>query len=716
MGLAGVGDPQAPEAPRRAPSSSPKGGRSVVIEEDTSKQKAPSRDDVVRQLQLVVRAQHGKIEELRTLLAGPTHGVAASIAQHEREEIQRLEKENADYRLAVHALKAELQKARRDNDTLRRANRRLKEMLHTVGGGASPGPSLLLPALPGGGGAPGSTSVSQGTGSVFQGSGSVFQGTGGSTSQGGGCSQLRCLGDSISQSGGGSHSRALGDSPDVVQTLQANILEEREGEPVRRSPRFAVEEPPEVLEHMATESSGPRSGPMDRSLSTASNATGMRSRMSIARGSICQPAIAVSRMSRLLSLLPSLWRDVETPCAILRALTEVCMRVLGDFPGVTLTVYGLDPWIRAALSEDLAGKAPVLFFLGQGKLQLQAMASRSKIDAPCFPGLQALPYQSRSALAISVPIRDRHLAVLQAQMIAPTSEDDRAEKSEMEGRRSSMVARQSVVSAAGAAPRVLQGMASTVGEQDQPVFNERVKELMQLTCFVAGGLLAQVERAQQGQRSMGKLHTCMDIAIEVNKALSLHDFEQRTKHLLGDLFNVTSVRVLYYSEEQKQLFASPQTSRQESASFSLDKGVVGLVSRKLQVLHIPDISKNAFVDHFADGMQRPGRPMDSHASMLLGPLVFEPPVGSGGKTRLLGVVQVMERRRRPPAAQVGIGGASPDAISGPTYGEFTSEEQSLFGIMLRILAVVVLKIWKAQELSAKHEGSPCSLAYLLCSK
>merc|ERR1719277_781504 len=212
------------------------------------------------------------------------------------------------------------------------------------------------------------------------------------------------------------------------------------------------------------------------------------------------------------------------------------------------------------------------------------------------------------------------------------------------------------------------------------------------------------------QRGVDRMRACMDVAVEVNKARSLQDFEQRVKHLFGTFFNVGSVRLLFYDSERKCLLSSAQVRRKEPTAFSLDKGIVGLSARKMQVMHIASISQNPYIDPAADGLQRTGRPVGANASMLCGPLLGDADPGQDVPT-LLGVVQLLERRRKG-----GQSGGSADASGAAVAAEFSQEEQSLFQQLLQVCTYAAWRTRRLQELTSQIEGSPAGLSRLLSGK
>merc|ERR1711865_1331327 len=229
---------------------------------------------------------------------------------------------------------------------------------------------------------------------------------------------------------------------------------------------------------------------------------------------------------------------------------------------------------------------------------------------------------------------------------------------------------------------------------------------LQLACNVAGGILEQVKETESKSRLLDRMRSCVDVSVAINQARSLPDFEQRVKHLLGNFFGVTTVRVLFYELETNELLiSSAQMKRKGIARVGLDKGVVGLCATRQTVVHVGNISHHPYIDAGADGLQRTGRPVSTEASMLCGPLVIDSVEGS----RLVGVIQLLERRK--PKA-----GAAPDKVSlnaGNNSEEFSSEELSLFTQLLRVCAQAAWRTYKVQELTAQVGNIPCGLVHML---
>lgn len=215
--------------------------------------------------------------------------------------------------------------------------------------------------------------------------------------------------------------------------------------------------------------------------------------------------------------------------------------------------------------------------------------------------------------------------------------------------------------------------------------------------------MEQLKDAEKTERSLDRMRTCVDIAVAINQARSLPDFEQRVKHLLGNFFAVNTVRVLFYEADTNELLISSAQMRRKGLSrLGLDKGVVGLCAKKQQVVHVANISHHPYIDAAADGLQRSGRPISSESSMLVGPLVIENVEGP----RLVGVVQLLERRK--------VKETEREAAQSEKKGEeFSTEEQSLFTQLLRVCAQAAWRTYLVQELTGKVNNTPMSLAHML---
>jgi GAF domain-containing protein len=401
-----------------------------------------------------------------------------------------------------------------------------------------------------------------------------------------------------------------------------------------------------------------------------------------------------SKLWRLSSVVPMFWRSLESPASVLNTLIDVAGRLLGDGPSPTIVVYMLDTWLRATTVPS--DGQPTLFHMGAGKTTVQVFHKDGiRPEPPQFSDLQALPTRSPTVFAIPIQTPTSHtkLAVLQI-----VSSEEHHQQQQRNPRPT---------------PKVLK---SAIGNRDiaekkevRSGFTDAQMMTLQLVCNVAGGILEQLKVFQQKERLLDRMRDCVEVAVSINQAKSLPDFEQRVKHLLGDFFQVTSVRVLFYDEEsQELLISSAQMKRKGVSKVRLDKGVVGICAkRQLQsppppnmgVVHVSNISHHPYMDSAADGLQRSGRPISADAAMLLGPLVVEQPEG----VRLVGVVQLLERKKKH------THGATDQGLDGFSY-----EEQNLFQQILRICGHVAWRTYKVQDLAAQvNGGQPVGLAHLL---
>jgi len=395
-----------------------------------------------------------------------------------------------------------------------------------------------------------------------------------------------------------------------------------------------------------------------------------------------------SRVSQLINSMNLFWRDIESSLTCLRALADVSARMLVDRRVSNITVFIVDPWLRKAVTSGNYAKTEQLtiFYLGQGKTELQALLrlEESKVCPPVFTDLQALPFRSRvcAALPVLTPNRSRVWAVLQVLLEEPRASDNEA----------------------GFVPRVLQDAG--VSQESAPshsTFTDAHVSYLQLLCSFIGGVLLYVERLEQRAKLVDRTRHIMEAAIDVNKAKTLADFEQRVKHLFSGFFCVNTIRVLFFDPDSKSLLISSSQMRKKGATtISLTRGILGQCAQKQQVIHIPDIHQNPFVEPVSDGLQRNGKPVSSHAAMLVGPMLVESSRGDDkwGGQELMGVVQLLEKKRR-----------SPDGAT--QSSEFTTDEQNLFQQLLTVCSHAGSRTIKVQQLSAQLAGSPYNVQALL---
>lgn len=564
-------------------------------------------DELIKQLKHIIKAQHGKIEELRERLEyQPTPIVATHMVAHDVTNLARVKDDNEELRRQVYRTKAEMLTHKQENETLRKANSRLKRMLQQEEGTGS----LPLPSLSQREENDESHNSPRSTGLL-----------------GLGLSDTQCTAASTALV---KNTSRAGTAPALPSTAR--------GAPKRP---------------MTSGSAGPTAG-----------------------------LAPFSKLWRLSSLVPMFWRDLDHPASVLTALVEVAGRLFEDGPSNCISVYLLDNWIRSASTAP--GAEPSLFYLGAGRTTVQVFhTDAARPEPPRFGDMQALPMRTRNALAVTVqmPITHRRLAMVQ---VVSTEEPGKKTRQ--------------------TTPKVLQDRVSThEPPEDQACFTDSHLMYLQLVCNVAGGVLHQLKEIEGKHRLLEKMRSCVDVSVAINQARTLPDFEQRVKHLLGNFFSVSTVRVLFYDDTTNELLiSSAQTRRTGLAKLSIEKGVVGLCAKRMAVVNVANISHHPYIDAAADGLQRSGRPVSSEASMLVGPLV----VDNVEEPKLVGVVQLLERRRHKAVAG--------ERGRGDGHGEeFTAEEQTLFAQMLRVCAQAAWRTFKVQELTAQMNGSPAGLVHML---
>jgi len=148
------------------------------------------------------------------------------------------------------------------------------------------------------------------------------------------------------------------------------------------------------------------------------------------------------------------------------------------------------------------------------------------------------------------------------------------------------------------------------------------------------------------------------------------------------------------------------TTSRSHADFSIDKGIIGLCARRQQVINVADIGLHPYCDAAADGIQRTGRPVNAHAAMLCGPLLIDSDDGDHGSSNLLGVVQLLERKKRKGGEpEAGGGGTSPT--------EFSLEDEALFKELLSVCAHAAWRTREIRKLSAQLNGQSVNMSWMM---
>eukprot|EP00930_Biecheleria_cincta_P020039 TRINITY_DN15145_c0_g1_i3.p1 TRINITY_DN15145_c0_g1~~TRINITY_DN15145_c0_g1_i3.p1 ORF type:complete len:660 (+),score=99.58 TRINITY_DN15145_c0_g1_i3:42-1982(+) len=624
---------------------------SIPLEEHQSMLRRLHRsDELIKQLKHIVKAQHGKIEEFREKLEINSIGRSPYVAAYEAQDFEKAKDENQELRARIGRLQAELSKAKQDNGNMRKVIRRLKNMLQdtdtgdltqsqTLSQGAFFLPSLQASLQP----------TLDGTDDSFM------------------------LDESLA---------GYLPQPPASAPVHPGSLSARETRSVPFSRTF-----PAADKGSSSRGEGSK---MDSSEQDEQPRRHMLKRGKKQKTWRDEPEAVdnlppFSRTQRLTNSISMFWRDIESPASVLRALADVASRLLADREVQNITVFIVDSWLREVVSSDDKGEAPVIFYLGQGKTELQALKRSevaTKISPPSFGDLQVLPYRSKTvaAFAVTTPNRSRIWAVLQVAL-----EDSKSSRSN-----------------ASFVPKMLSDRVKSA-DASRAHFADSHVSYLQLVSGVVGGILVHIEKCAERRQQAIRTQAIMDGAVNVSKARSLADFEQRVRQLFTNFFSVNTIRVLIYDKESHMLLiSSSQMGRKGCLSISISKGILGQCVQKRQVVNVNDVTTNPYVDPISDGLQRSGKPVVAHAAMLVGPMIVE---NSQSEERigseLVGVVQLLEKKKR-------------STIDGSIQiSEFTPEEQMLFSQLLSVCSNAGARTIMVQQLQAKLTNTAHSLTALL---
>lgn len=394
-------------------------------------------------------------------------------------------------------------------------------------------------------------------------------------------------------------------------------------------------------------------------------------------------------------------------------------------------MFVVDQWLRSTLDdEDSGGHSRAVFYLGQGKVELSAIPQSltGKAEAPRFADLQALPYRSRQAIAAPVPRADGAVGARPLAVVQVTGDRDFERQLSMRQRRSSRSPapppaaekRDSSSSRVSNRSSIHDAPGATTSQPDAEEvggFAEHHSAWLGLACSVAGGLLTQADRLHRRSEMCSRMKDCLEMAVNLNKAKSIRDFEQRMKHLFGFFFDVGFVRLLYYDEGSRRLFLSAaQQKSKEPRPQSMEKGIVGSCAKARQFQNVPVMARHPHLDPVADGLNRVARPINSQGSMLVGPLSTDADQSKSGGPQFLGVVQIMDRKAQnlhqgPESSPTKQGKRKEEA----KVGDFSKEEAEIFQQLLRTCAQALLRVLAIErELIEKTmPGEVCTLPGIL---
>jgi len=325
-------------------------------------------DELIKQLKHIVKAQHGKIEELRERLEFEPAGlVRTQMANQDGENFARVKEDNEELRRHIHRGKAEIVKHKAENTNLKKINNRLERMLQQQGYQ----PQLVPRA-------------SQGE-------------------------------DSDEETGE--------DASWLEESFQSPPAKGRQDTSPPRTAGSARSGSRTAPGTARSQGSSP--GKSAQRPGTSSTVATLR-RGTLAKCTVTATAghaglPGFSKLWRLSSVLPMFWRDLKNAASILKTLVEIASRLLEDGPSASFTIYMVDSWLRSA-ATDPSEQQPALFYMGQGKTTVQVFRSDgARSEPPKFQNLHDLPTRTRSALAVAVvmPSSRRNVAMLQVTSTEP---------------------------------------------------------------------------------------------------------------------------------------------------------------------------------------------------------------------------------------------------------------------------------------------------------
>lgn len=401
-----------------------------------------------------------------------------------------------------------------------------------------------------------------------------------------------------------------------------------------------------------------------------------------------------------------------------------------------VTVYMSDLWLRGLATDPESKEAPPLFYL-DGKVTMEAVQHDGKAEPPHFASLNALPMRNARSMAVIIQTvhSKKTLAVLQA-----TQKEDSKKEEEAQGgrgqRRTLIGAQGSPLAPLNSVKRASTREMPADMQLEQPTqsqlpeeptgFNDGQQTCLTILASVTGGVLEQQEILGRAIGSRTQMQDCLNIALSFGKAKSLADFEQRVKTELTRFFNVMFVRILFYDSQSRELLVSAsqatrgtvggrkhQKKKKVCQSFDISTGVVGKCAKMAlsgytdKPQRFQKLGSNPAIDPERDGTAELSHILSADSGMMAGAMVFDAE-DSSKKNQLVGVVQIIQRERSKRHAMPS------KAEEGGPQGDFTEEEEELLGLLLQGAAAAASRTIETQSRSTRiAEGQSPSLAQML---
>lgn len=625
-------------------------------------QRLASAQEVIRQLKTVIRAQHGKIEELQAKIPAtePLIGVAEEAAGSSDAELEGLPPKVLE--MQVRRLRGRLKQLQSRNMDLKRVNRRLNGLL---------GQDKLL--------------RDPSTNSLHVASAATLPSSVAPTAAEG--------------LGQGKQVDPL--SPEDLDGANVLLLSPRTKAATRLCDDASF---PQHHEGSAFNSEQEGSHPSKQVLARAGTST-------LGLGSIktLQPRYGMVHISRTLTLL---WKQ-ETSALLVKDALLAADRAVESSGGIA-ALYVLDQWLQNVLAETCNNSRsshgeefkPAVFYL-KGKLIHGYSSSVNRPQAPRFIDLASLPIRAGSFTAVPLQATPHQpiMAVLQVvgggqRVMGQTSSENTGGESQSK----LLVQRQLTRMRSMGNMELVDKKVSEISEGHSSALQLSDFQFAGL-CLLGSNIAGQLEKNRKLDYAKAinqNFPLALNFCAEAAAVKRWREFEHIAKLQLAKLFNVATVRLSYYDGKELLVLNHSGSGHkvEESGKPAVtkskpsDSSICGRVVHTLEVMNIPRLSMSNFLNEVIDGVDLR---LAHEWNMLAGPLVVR--ASTQEKPKVLGCVQLINKRRDSNPVRAQLEAWAARNIMPPRRGGgegFTPEDVELFTGLLGPLGVAAAKIIEAQ--------------------
>lgn len=621
-------------------------------------QRLASAQEVIRQLKTVIRAQHGKIEDLQAKItaAEPPSGVAEEAARSSDAELEGVPPKVLE--MQVRSLRGRLKQLQSRNMDLKRVNRRLNGLL---------GQDKLL--------------RDTSTNSLHVASAAT-------------------LPSSVAPTA------AVGLGPGKqVAPLSPDDLD---GANVRFCDDVSF---PQHHEGSAFNSEQEGGHPSRQALARAGTSS-----LGLGSSKTLQPRYGMVHISRTLTLL---WKQ-ETSALLVKDAMLAADRAVESSGGIA-ALYVLDQWLQNVLAESCAQSKsshgedfkPTIFYL-KGKLIHGYSSSVNRPQAPRFSDLASLPIRAGSFTAVPLQATPHQpiLAVLQVVGGQRVMGQTVSENTGGESQSKLLVQKQLTKMRSIGNLELVDKKVSEISEGHPSALQLSDFQFAGL-CLLGSNIAGQLEKNRKLDYAKAINHNlplALNFCTEATAVKRWRDFEHIAKLQLAKLFNVATVRLSYYDGKELLVLTHSGSGHkvEESGkpavtkSKASDSSICGRVVHTLEVMNIPRLSMSNFLNEVTDGVDLR---LAHEWNMLAGPLVVR--ASTQERPKVLGCVQLINKRRAPNPVRAQLEAWAARNVMPPRRGGgegFTPEDVELFTGLLGPLGVAAAKIIEAQL--ASRTGVP----------